>query len=169
MANFPTLRFSRLFPLLQVRFSSTKDSMSSEIDDLLIRKFATPDEGPDAPIVLEKGSPYVKSQEKCILCKHSELFDWINNMINRINSLDIKIDYKNTRLLQQFVSSFSGRVYEQHITGLCTLQYKQLLRAIKYSRKAGYMPILTKEPKFLRDPKLFDPMHPKRQHSYDSF
>jgi small subunit ribosomal protein S18 len=94
----------------------------------------------------------VANSVKCVLCTHG-----------------IKLDYKNTRLLQQFVSSFSGRVYDQHVTGLCTPQYKTLLRTVKYSRKAGLMPILTKEPKFLRDPKLFDPMYPSKPHSYDNY
>ncbi|KAI6228505.1 2-methoxy-6-polyprenyl-1,4-benzoquinol methylase, mitochondrial [Aphelenchoides besseyi] len=78
----------------------------------------------------------------------------------------VRLDYKNARLLQQFVSSFSGRVYEQHITGLCDKQYKLLIETIKLSRKAGYMPVLTKDPKYLRDPKLFDPLRPIRPHSY---
>ncbi|KAI6182029.1 2-methoxy-6-polyprenyl-1,4-benzoquinol methylase, mitochondrial [Aphelenchoides fujianensis] len=77
-----------------------------------------------------------------------------------------RLDYKNARLLQQFVSSFSGRVYEQHITGLCNRQYKLLLQTVELSRKAGFMPVLAKDPKYLRDPKLFDPLRPIRPHSY---
>ncbi|KAI6218350.1 2-methoxy-6-polyprenyl-1,4-benzoquinol methylase, mitochondrial [Aphelenchoides fujianensis] len=77
-----------------------------------------------------------------------------------------RLDYKNARLLQQFVSSFSGRVYEQHITGLCNKQYKLLLQTVELSRKAGFMPVLAKDPKYLRDPKLFDPLRPIRPHSY---
>lgn len=91
----------------------------------------------------------MSSAVKCVLCAQK-----------------VKLDYKNTRLLQQFVSSFSGRVYEQHITDLCNGQHKTLLKTIKLSRKAGYMPVMTKTPKYLRDPKLFDPMRPIRPHSY---
>lgn len=61
---------------------------------------------------------------------------------------------------------FSGRVYDRHITGLCNEQHDILLKTIAMSRKAGYMPILTKNPKFLRDPKLFDPLRPVRSHSF---
>nr|CAD2188330.1 unnamed protein product [Meloidogyne enterolobii] len=87
---------------------------------------------------------------KCLLC-----------------DLGIKLDYKNARLLQQFISSFSGRVYDRHITGLCSKQHDALIKTIRMSRYAGYMPPLTKEPKYLKDPKLFDPLKPIRPHSYD--
>jgi small subunit ribosomal protein S18 len=102
----------------------------------------------DEPIVLEK-NPYSKPKRKCILCEHK-----------------ILLDYKNTRLLQQFVSTFSGRVYERHVTGLCTKQHKRLLDTIALSRRSGYMPIFVKDPKYLNDPKLFDPLKPLTPHSY---
>ncbi|OZC10825.1 putative ribosomal protein S18 [Onchocerca flexuosa] len=93
--------------------------------------------------------PYCKPARQCFLC-----------------SKKIELDYKNARLLQQFVSTFSGRVYDQHITGLCDGQQKRLLETIALSRRAGYMPVLIKDPKYLRDPKLFDPLKPIRPHSY---
>lgn len=102
----------------------------------------------DEPILLEK-NPYEKPNRKCLLCEHK-----------------IDLDYKNTRLLQQFVSTFSGRVYERHVTGLCTKQYQRLLQTIALSRRAGYMPIFVKDPKYLNDPKLFDPLKPRMPHSY---
>ncbi|KAE9555994.1 hypothetical protein FO519_000850 [Halicephalobus sp. NKZ332] len=102
----------------------------------------------DEPIQLDQ-NPYEKPKRKCLLCEHK-----------------IELDYKNTRLLQQFISTFSGRVYERHVTGLCTHQYKQLLETIALSRRAGYMPIFVKDPKYLNDPKLFDPLKPRTPHSY---
>uniref|UniRef100_A0A915LZN6 Mitochondrial ribosomal protein S18C n=1 Tax=Meloidogyne javanica TaxID=6303 RepID=A0A915LZN6_MELJA len=131
---------------------------------------------PNQPIEFDF-NPFDKADRKCLLC-----------------DLGIKLDYKNARLLQQFISSFSGRVYDRHITGLCSKQHdaliktikmssgrvydrhitglcsKQhdaLIKTIKMSRYAGYMPPLTKEPKYLKDPKLFDPLKPIRPHSYD--
>lgn len=53
----------------------------------------------DAPVQLNK-NPYEKDKRKCLLCRTG-----------------VQLDYKNSRLLQQFVSTFSGRVYDQHITG----------------------------------------------------
>ncbi|CAI4224748.1 unnamed protein product [Auanema sp. JU1783] len=102
----------------------------------------------DEPIALEK-NPYEKDKRKCLLCR---------------TGLDL--DYKNSRLLQQFVSTFSGRVYDQHITGLCDDQQKKLIETIALSRKAGYMPVFVKDPKYVRDPKLFDPLRPVRPHSF---
>uniref|UniRef100_A0A0K0EI04 Ribosomal protein S18 n=1 Tax=Strongyloides stercoralis TaxID=6248 RepID=A0A0K0EI04_STRER len=102
----------------------------------------------DECIVLDK-NPYEKEKKKCILCKHN-----------------IELDYKNSRLLQQFVSSFSGRVYDKNITGLCDYQHKKLIDMITISRKAGYMPIFVKDPKYLRDPKLFNPLKPIRSHPF---
>lgn len=49
----------------------------------------------DTPVELSN-NPYEKEKRKCILCAHN-----------------IELDYKNARLLQQFVSSFSGRVYDR--------------------------------------------------------
>uniref|UniRef100_A0A914EGH9 Ribosomal protein S18 n=1 Tax=Acrobeloides nanus TaxID=290746 RepID=A0A914EGH9_9BILA len=94
-------------------------------------------------------NPYEKEKSKCILCEH-----------------DIEVSYKNPRLLQQFVSTFSGRVYDRHITGLCSMQQTRVRQAIAMSRKAGHMPIFVKDPKYLRDPKLFNPLKPFRPHSF---
>ena len=102
----------------------------------------------DEPIALKK-NPYAKPKRQCILCENK-----------------IELDYKNSRLLQQFVSTFSGRVYERHVTGLCTKQHKRLLETVALSRRAGYMPIFVKDPKYLNDPKLFDPLRPLTPHSF---
>ncbi|EFP07782.1 hypothetical protein CRE_26503 [Caenorhabditis remanei] len=117
----------------------------------------------DEPVVLES-NPYTKEPRKCLLC-----------------STGVELDYKNSRLLQvylkrfcqssiksfqQFVSTFSGRVYDRHITGLCDEQQKKLIEAIAKSRRAGFMPIFVKDPKYARDPKLFDPLKPIRPHSF---
>jgi ribosomal protein S18 len=47
-------------------------------------------------------NPYEKPAKKCILCEHG-----------------IEPNYKNTKLLYQFVSPYTGMVYGRHITGLC--------------------------------------------------
>uniref|UniRef100_A0A8R1HJ67 28S ribosomal protein S18c, mitochondrial n=1 Tax=Caenorhabditis japonica TaxID=281687 RepID=A0A8R1HJ67_CAEJA len=78
---------------------------------------STPSEIPpasseDEPVILEK-NPYTKEPRKCLLC-----------------TTGVELDYKNARLLQKFVSTFSGRVYDRHITGLCDDQQKKLVEAI---------------------------------------
>ncbi len=106
------------------------------------------DIGDDAPVSLIE-NPYKKAHSQCILCAKR-----------------IQLDYKNARLLQQFVSTFSGRLYERHVTGLCERQQERLSATIALSRRAGYMPIMIKDPRYLRDPKLFDPLRPVRKHNY---
>uniref|UniRef100_A0A914V633 Mitochondrial ribosomal protein S18C n=1 Tax=Plectus sambesii TaxID=2011161 RepID=A0A914V633_9BILA len=113
-------------------------------NDVAVRE----DDPADQPLE-NLANPYEKPKTKCILCAQN-----------------VKLDYKNARLLQQFVSNFSGRVYERHITGLCEKQQKLLLATISQSRRSGYMPIVIKDPRYLRDPKLFDPMRPIRPHPY---
>ncbi|KFM79943.1 28S ribosomal protein S18c, mitochondrial, partial [Stegodyphus mimosarum] len=84
-------------------------------------------------------NPYESDKKVCILCKYK-----------------INVDYKNTRLLSQFVSPYTGFLYDRHITGLCKEQQNLIKAAIKRSRDLGYMPYMLKNPKYLRDPKLFD-------------
>ena len=45
-------------------------------------------------------NPYESEKRQCILCYRK-----------------IEVDYKNPRLLSQFLSSFTGKVYERNITG----------------------------------------------------
>lgn len=95
--------------------------------------------------VSDINNPYTRKQHICIICKYN-----------------IPLDYKNPRLLSQFVSPYTGFVYGKHITGLCDAQQIRLLRAIKRSRDSGFMPVILKAPKYLKDPKLFDPFSPSR-------
>jgi len=101
----------------------------------------------DMPILME--NPYVKQKRKCILCR-----------------LDIEPDYKNVRLLSQFQSRYTGRIYGRHITGLCKHKQMRLEEEIAKAQSAGLMGYWTKEPKYVKDPKLFDPNHPFRTHKY---
>lgn len=90
-------------------------------------------------------SPYKLPPRLCILCKHK-----------------IELDYKNPRLLSQFVSPLNGIVYDKHITGLCELQQTILQREVKKSRRAMLMPVHYKHPKYHKDPALFNPGRPQR-------
>lgn len=51
--------------------------------------------------------------------------------------MDIKPDYKNVRLLSQFQSVYTGRIYGKHITGLCSLKQKQVEDEILKAQNAG--------------------------------
>lgn len=99
------------------------------------------------PISIE--NPYKKKQQLCILCK-----------------LNIEPDYKNVRLLSQFQSRHTGRIYEKHITGLCEYKQKKVEQEIIKAQHAGLMGYMTKELKFCHDPMLFDPNFPFKAHKY---
>lgn len=65
-------------------------------------------------------NPYKKERRLCILCK-----------------LNIEPDYKNVRLLSQFQSSYTGRIYGKHITGLCDHKQKRMEEEILKAQNAG--------------------------------
>ncbi|KAK2586177.1 hypothetical protein KPH14_001443 [Odynerus spinipes] len=94
-------------------------------------------------------NPYTKEKQKCILCK-----------------LKIEPDYKNVRLLSQFQSRYTGRIYGKHITGLCKYQQMRVESEILKAQNAGLMGYFTKDPKYVNDPPLFDPSRPVKPHNY---
>ncbi|XP_043479502.1 28S ribosomal protein S18c, mitochondrial [Leptopilina heterotoma] len=102
----------------------------------------------DFPIELDE-NPYQKDKIQCILCKHS-----------------IEPDYKNVRLLSQFQSRYTGRIYGRHITGLCAKRQKQVENEIAKAQSMGLMPYTMKLIDYVNDPQLFDPDHPTRPHSH---
>lgn len=101
----------------------------------------------DAPVEME--NPYKKEIRQCILCK-----------------LKITPDYKNYRLLSQFQSPYTGRIYGRHITGLCKTKQELVESEIKKAQNCAYMPYYYKDKSFLKDPKLFDPENPIRSHRF---
>lgn len=103
------------------------------------------DENDPAPIK----NPYKRDDRECLLCK-----------------MNITPDYKNARLLSQFQSMYTGRIYGRHITGLCQKKQKEVEKAIKHSQACGFMPIYHKSLDFVNDPKLYDPEKPIRPHPH---
>ncbi|XP_078741181.1 small ribosomal subunit protein bS18m [Lampetra fluviatilis] len=77
--------------------------------------------------------PYTEPPRRCVLC-------------------NIDVDYKNTQMLSQFISSYTGKIYGRHITGLCSKKQKQITKAIKRAQKMGFMAVTLKEPLFRKDP-----------------
>lgn len=94
-------------------------------------------------------NPYEREKIICVLCK-----------------LGIHPDYKNVRLLSQFQSSYTGRIYGRHITGLCKHKQELVENEIVKAQNCGLMAVYHKKPEYLQDPKLFDPDHPFRPHKY---
>nr|XP_033816383.1 28S ribosomal protein S18c, mitochondrial [Geotrypetes seraphini] len=89
----------------------------------------------DLPIQME--NPYKESPKKCVLC-------------------GISVNYKNTQLLSQFISPYTGRIYGRHITGLCGKKQKEIAKTIRRAHVMGFMPVTYKDPAFLSDPKICD-------------
>jgi small subunit ribosomal protein S18 len=54
-----------------------------------------------------------------------------------------KIDYKDTRLLQRFISE-RGKIVPSRITAVSTKKQRELSRAIKRSRFLGLIPYMVK-------------------------
>ena len=52
-----------------------------------------------------------------------------------------KIDYKNTRLLQRFISE-RGKIVPSRITAVSTKKQRELSRAIKRARFLGLLPYM---------------------------
>ncbi|XP_003746514.1 28S ribosomal protein S18c, mitochondrial [Galendromus occidentalis] len=98
----------------------------------------------DEPI-WDMENPFKKTRRECILCRNK-----------------IEVDYKNTQLLSQFVSNYTGELYQKHITGLCEHQHQKVRLALHHAQCIGILPHYHKDLRFIRDPKLFDPLHPQR-------
>nr|CAG4649045.1 EOG090X0N7H [Polyphemus pediculus] len=94
-------------------------------------------------------NPYEKEKRSCILCK-----------------CKIQVDYKNTRLLSQFLSPFTGKIYERNITGLCKKQQEIVETEIRKSRSAGLLAFMLKKTEYMKDPKISDPNRPVRPHRF---
>ena len=65
-------------------------------------------------------NPYEKPRRKCVLCEHG-----------------INPDYKNVKLLSQFVSPYTGMLYGRHITGLCKEMHDRVEKQVKKSVMFG--------------------------------
>ncbi|XP_036332203.1 28S ribosomal protein S18c, mitochondrial-like [Rhagoletis pomonella] len=112
------------------------------------RQFSTPAQTKeDEPIDIP--NPFEKDRRVCILCKHN-----------------IVPNYKNVKLLSQFQSPYTGRIYGRHITGLCKQKQEQVEKAIIRAQNCALMPSYHKDMDFLQDPRLFDPERPIRPHKY---
>ena len=51
------------------------------------------------------------------------------------------VDYRNLKLIEQFIDDYNGRVYSTNKTGICQRQHKKLLLAIDKARDVGILKI----------------------------
>lgn len=138
---FPTYCFSTKPPPKTDSVVLTSEELPTELSE------QQSDTNSDEPIVMK--NPYKKERHLCILCK-----------------MNITPNYKNVRLLSQFQSPYTGRIYGRHITGLCNKRQEQVELEIIRSQSAGYMGVYHKSVEFLKDPQLFNPEKSIRPHKY---
>ncbi|KAG8448688.1 hypothetical protein GDO86_015676 [Hymenochirus boettgeri] len=51
----------------------------------------------------------------------------------------LSLDYRNVKLLQQFICPYTGIVYDPTMTGVCMKQQKVLMKAIMEAKDHGYL------------------------------
>lgn len=146
------------------------------------RAFATsvpghPDRGsnqqphPDAPD-FSMENPFIREKRQCILCRYQIQVDYkvlllpLTLSLTLIHSSLLILFHQNTRLLSQFVSSYTGKLYDRHITGLCAEQHERVKREIKKAQSCHYIPIIHKDVRFVKDPELYDPFRPERPNPF---
>ncbi|TPP56091.1 Mitochondrial ribosomal protein S18C [Fasciola gigantica] len=117
------------------KFSALVSRLSLEVANVPSSQPAKVQYETDEPVFMD--DPYKKAKKRCFLCEHN-----------------IDLDYKNVRLLSQFVSPYTGRIYGRHITGLCIPMQKRVSKLITRSRQFGFMPFESKETVFLKDPRI---------------
>ncbi|KAJ6652882.1 hypothetical protein lerEdw1_010540 [Lerista edwardsae] len=61
----------------------------------------------------------------CPICRDQNLF----------------LDYRNVKLLEQFICPYTGITYHPTRTGICMKKYKQLTQAIQQAQENGLLPI----------------------------
>jgi small subunit ribosomal protein S18 len=118
--------------------SSDKDSQTSSSTFTKIEPDVQYNPNDDRPKQIN--DPYLPSPHKCIFCVHN-----------------IKIDFRNTKLLSQFISPQTGFIFNQRTTGLCYFKQVELEKAVLKARRFNLMPYQWKETVYLDDPRLFNP------------
>ena len=107
----------------------------------------------DMPVSME--DPYCPAPSTCILCPR-----------RFAPGCAPQPDYKNPKLLSQFVSPHTGLVYEHHVTGLCRGMQEKVVQAVKRSQDAGFMSTRVKPRHYLQDPQLFNTSKPVKTNPY---
>merc|ERR1719378_1887221 len=107
----------------------------------------------DRPLdVTNVSNPYDREPAMCILCP-------------RRYAIPIGPDYKNPKLLAQFISPHTGFTYKKNITGLCEHMQQKVEKEVIKAQRFGFMAEMIKEAHYLKDHKLFDPARPARKKS----
>ena len=107
----------------------------------------------DEPLEETCEDPYQRESLMCILCP-------------KRYAVPIVPDYKNPKLLAQFVSPHTGIVYKKHITGLCEHMQQKIEKEVIKAQSYGFMSTKIKEMHYLKDHQLFNPTRPARKNPH---
>ena len=107
----------------------------------------------DSPVEME--DPYAPAPTRCILCP------------DRYEPGHAPTpSYLNPKLLSQFTSPHTGKVYEKHITGLCSKMQAVVEKEALRSIAAGLMSSRVKSPDYLQDPQICNASRPHMPNPY---
>ena len=131
------------FPLARTQhpespFSQVEADLSSSVAALSAR---------DAPVAME--DPYQPPPSLCILCPQ-----------RYAPGHAPAPSYLNPKLLSQFTSPHTGKVYEKHITGLCAKMQEKVEQEVGRSQAAGLMSHRVKNVEYLQDPQIVNAAKP---------
>ena len=81
--------------------------------------------------------PFSKTRKTCIIDDRLEG----GNPCPICRDEYLVVDYRNLKLLEQFVSAYNGQIYSWKTTNLCQDQHKNIIVAIEKARDYGYLDI----------------------------
>ena len=125
-------------------FVHLEEDISSTVSEM-----STPDLPQDIP------DPYAEPPSMCILCprKYAPGHAPIPS-------------YLNPKLLSQFTSPHTGRLYESHITGLCSKMQAKVEKEVLRAQGAGYLSTRVRSVEYLQDPQLFNSSKPRKPNPF---
>jgi len=107
----------------------------------------------DLPV--EMDDPYTAPASMCILCPRKYAAGQAPTP-----------HYLNPKLLSQFTSPHTGKLYDSHISGLCSSMQAKVEKEIFKSQSAGLMSTMVKSVEYLQDPQLFNSSRPIKPNPY---
>jgi len=125
-------------------FAELEEEISSTVSDL---------SSPDLP--QDIADPYAAPPSMCILCPRKYAPGQAPTP-----------SYLNPKLLSQFTSPHTGRVYDSHITGLCSAMQAKVVKEVSTSQANGFMSTRVKNVEYLQDPQLFNSSRPRKPNPY---
>ena len=119
-------------------FTKIEEDLSASIVEQSIKDFP-----------VEMDDPYAPPPSRCILCPE-----------RYAPGCAPTPSYLNPKLLSQFTSPHTGKVYEKHITGLCAKMQEKVEKETFRSQTAGLMSTRVKNVEYLQDPQIVNAAKP---------